>query len=123
MILDAFIKKCPKDTTEIKKILVEIIESIGMVVADLGDNQPNPIAWYCADPDNQGMTASAILTTSHIVLHVWDKSEVGELHFDLYSCSDYDEQEITQKLSDLFGIVSGELTLQDRLSFKTQKIK
>lgn len=116
LIVDAFITNPPTNEADMKAFLVDIIESIGMTVATLTDNQPNPIAWYCAEEGNEGMTATAILTTSHIALHVWDNVSPAELHFDLYSCSDFDAQAIVQKLVEKFGLYKASCTVRDRLA-------
>lgn len=63
------------------------------LIADLGMKiLAEPRARYCADPDNRGLTADALLTTSHCVAHVWDfDCGRGVMQFDLYTCSDLDE--------------------------------
>lgn len=47
-----------------------------------------PKARYCAQPGNRGLTAFAIIETSHLVLHTWDEIEPGILQLDVYTCSD-----------------------------------
>lgn len=102
LILDGFVAKPPKDEEEAKKFLATLITDIKMVVAKLSNGQPNPIAWYCDDPDNRGLTAGGILTTSHVVMHVWDVDYPAPFHFDLYSCSDFEVDEIIKVLDDKF---------------------
>lgn len=136
LILDALVKNPPKDEVEIKKFLAQIIVDINMVVADLTPKQdrlskflskipflkvlaaqPNPIAWYCDDPTNRGLTAGGILTTSHIMLHVWDDQDPAPFHFDLYSCSDFDPKEIVKLLDEKFGMVDAKVVVIDRQNF------
>lgn len=69
------------------------------------------------------MTAGAILTTSHVMLHVWDRGDQVELHFDLYSCSDFEPEFITQELDKAFGTVFGYGTLIDRRSAFTKMVQ
>jgi len=107
ILFDAVITNPPRDEQAMKLFLSKLITDIDMVVADLGNGQQNPQAWYCEDENNEGMTAQAILTTSHVVLHVWDQIEKPELHFDLYSCSDFDPYFVVEKLHEIFGIVEG----------------
>mgnify|MGYP001578198420 CR=1 FL=1 len=114
ILFDATITNPPRDEQAMKDFLSELIVSIDMTVASLTNGQSNPIAWYCDELDNEGMTASAILTTSHVVLHVWDQVEKPELHFDLYSCSDFDPDFVVKKIHDLFGIVEGGGQIIDR---------
>ena len=114
-ILDATINNAPSNEQEMKDFLVSIINMIGMTVAKLTNDQSNPIAWYCDETDNEGMTASAILTTSHVILHVWDNLPLAEIHFDLYSCSDFDPKEVYKVLNEKFGITGYCGVVRDRL--------
>lgn len=118
LILDGFVTQPPKDEKEAKAFLSKIITDINMVVATLSPQhnwlgrlfklrQPNPIAWYCDDPDNRGLTAGGILTTSHIMMHVWDVDHPAPFHFDLYSCSDFDPNDIVKRIRDKFGLITG----------------
>ena len=133
LIIDAKIKYAPRDEKEVKKLLVKSIKEVKMNVADLNPKrsifnffkkkQGNPIAWYCEDKDNEGMTAIGILTTSHISLHVWDRLDVAELHFDLYSCSDFTVKQVKEILNSHFGLLSGDGLFIDRVSRKVSKFK
>ena len=125
IILDGLVTRPPSNEKEIIKFLAKIITDIGMVVAELSPQhnwlgklfrlrQPNPIAWYCADPNNRGLTAGGILTTSHIVMHVWDKPDPAPFHFDLYSCSDFNEKDIVRMLHDKFNIIECRVLIIDR---------
>lgn len=114
LLVDAQIRNAPRDTKAIKEFLVNIIGMIDMKVAVLPEGQPNPIAWYCQDKDNEGMTASAILTTSDTCLHVWDNQPVAVLHYSLYSCSDFKTGQVLDALHKQFGIISGTGRLIDR---------
>ena len=140
LILDAFCKNPPKNERETKAFMIKIIKDIDMVVATLSPKQDwfskltskipllrrlaaqsNPIAWYCADPDNRGLTGAAILTTSHITMHVWDKPVPAHIHFDLYSCSDYDPKDILKLLDKKYGIFNASFDVKDRQAFLNQK--
>jgi S-adenosylmethionine/arginine decarboxylase-like enzyme len=47
-----------------------------------------PRAQYCARPGNRGLTAFAIIETSHIALHTWDECDPPLIQLDIYTCSD-----------------------------------
>lgn len=57
-----------------------------------------PKARYCAMPGNRGMTAFAIIETSHIVVHVWDECEPGILQLDVYTCSELEVEDVLAAL-------------------------
>ena len=117
LLFDASINKTFESEEAVKAFFVKVIEDIGMIVAKLTNEQPNPIAWDCQDKDNEGMTAVGILTTSHIILHIWDKQEVPEIHFDLYSCSDFDMEQVLQMVHEQVGLVEGHGHLINRRGY------
>lgn len=104
LILRALVEKPFNDVEAAKQWLVTIIESIGMKVATSPTLIENPIGFYCDTPGNQGLTAIGILETSHIAIHFWDNVSPAVVHFDLYSCSDFDVSQIVEFLAPL-GIV------------------
>lgn len=57
-----------------------------------------PKAEYCHVEGNRGMTAFAIIETSHIVLHTWDECQPAILQLDVYTCSDLEVQDVLDEL-------------------------
>ena len=49
-----------------------------------------PVASYCKMKGNRGITAFAIIETSHIAMHIWDESNPSLVQLDVYSCSNFD---------------------------------
>jgi len=49
-----------------------------------------PHAHYVEKDGNYGIAAVAMIETSHISLHVWDREDPPLVQFDIYSCKDYD---------------------------------
>jgi S-adenosylmethionine/arginine decarboxylase-like enzyme len=47
-----------------------------------------PVSVYCDKKGNKGITAFAIIETSHIVLHTWDETNPATLQLDVYTCSE-----------------------------------
>lgn len=48
-----------------------------------------PKAMYCNKVGNRGMTAFAIIETSHLALHTWDEGR-PTMQLDVYTCSELD---------------------------------
>ena len=71
--------KCPEETNI---WLLELIKALGMKV------MMGPFAKYCEMEGNRGLTAAAIIETSHVVLHAWDEESPSMLQLDVYTCSD-----------------------------------
>ena len=69
-ILRAEVKDPPQQTDQllIKNWVLRMIKDIGMQV------MAGPEVRYVTKEGNEGLTAVAIIETSHIALHVWDKA-------------------------------------------------
>lgn len=100
----------PKNAKEAIDFLSFLIQRIDMKIAPVPEN---PHGYYCECPGNEGVTASAILETSHTVLHSWDNEFPGKFQFDLYSCKDFDVPYVIS-LCNAFGIVDGSYMVLDR---------
>ena len=66
------------------KFLNRIIKAIGM------KSMYGPTASYCKMSGNRGVTAFAIIETSHIAIHVWDEADPALLQLDVYTCGPFD---------------------------------
>ncbi len=69
------------------------------LIRDIGMKElASPRARYCPVEGNRGLTADAIIETSHCCLHSWDECTPAVLQFDLYTCSDLDVQQVLDSL-------------------------
>ena len=57
-----------------------------------------PVARYCNMKGNKGVTAIAIIETSHVAIHVWDEQSPALLQLDVYTCSDLDKELVFESL-------------------------
>jgi S-adenosylmethionine/arginine decarboxylase-like enzyme len=113
----------PDDVDKIKQLMVELVEHVRMQVLVA------PIAAYCHDIGNEGITSTIILTTSHAALHIWNlpDSEPSIMQFDLYSCSSFTPEEVIEFLKTKFDVLKVDYKFLDRendvIEYKTSKIK
>lgn len=98
----AKIKSPPQSEEAGLAFMRKLVAGIGMEMAQLSNGQSNPIAWYSTPEDNQGMTLSAILTTSNATIHIWDKT--NELQLDLYSCACFDKDHVLDLVNEFVGL-------------------
>ena len=77
------------------RFLNRIIKAIGMKA------MYGPTATYCKLPGNRGVTAFAIIETSHIALHIWDEVNPALVQLDVYSCSDFEPKKVLDILQEL----------------------
>ena len=73
-----------------------LIERIGM------EKLTEPKAVRSMDKGNKGITCSCMITTSHIVLHTWEDTHPGLLQLDVYSCKDFNIEEVIDHLKTIW---------------------
>lgn len=82
LIVRAEVDNPPQNLDEIKTWLKGLIKDMGMEILY------GPFAMDCDLQDNEGITAGAILSTSHCVLHTWDACNPAIMQLDIYTCSE-----------------------------------
>ena len=98
LIIRAEASRPPTDEEQLQNWMREVIESINMKVF------MGPYVKYCNMPGNRGITAVAIIETSHIAMHIWDEPKPALLQMDVYSCGEFDHTDICKKLMNDFDI-------------------
>jgi len=108
LIIRAEAVKPPILVAYLENWLKEFIESINMKVL------MGPYVVYHNIPGNRGITGAAIIETSHIVMHVWDEVSPALMQFDVYSCGEFDPEEICKKIQKDFNVVKIDYKFLDR---------
>ena len=108
LIVRAEGKNTPTDEEFLRRWLEQFIKDINMKVL------MGPYVKYCDMPGNEGITGAAIIETSHIVLHTWNKVEPELIQFDVYSCSHLDPESICEKIKKDFNTTKIEYKFLDR---------
>jgi len=98
LIIRAEASRPPTDEEQLQNWMREFIESINMKVF------MGPFVKYCNMPGNRGITAVAIIETSHIAMHIWDEPKPALMQFDVYSCGEFDVKEICDKIKAEFNV-------------------
>lgn len=98
----------PMNTDFLTKWLNDFIKYINMKVL------MGPYVIYHDVPGNRGITAAAIIETSHIVMHVWDEPSPALMQFDVYSCGEFDAEQICGMIQRDFDVVKIEYKFLDR---------
>jgi len=108
LIIRAETKKTPEDPKWLHSWLVQLVDDIGMEICQ------GPITAYVDVPGNKGLTGVVIIETSHIAVHIWDEVNPGLLQMDVYSCADFNPQDIFDKIEEAFEPVKLEYKFLDR---------
>ena len=99
IIIRAEVNKPPQDIRKVKKWLRKLIKAIGM--RPLG----RPTAVYVDTEKNKGITAVQCIETSHIAIHVWDEPNPALMQIDVYSCAEFDVDQIAEKIKADFDVI------------------
>ena len=108
LIIRAEAMQAPTEEEKLKKWFEEFIRSIDMKIF------MGPYVKYCNMPGNRGITAVAIIETSHIAMHIWDEVNPALMQFDVYSCGELDVENICNKIKEDFEITKIEYKFLNR---------
>ena len=108
LIIRAEALRAPTDEEQLKDWFEEFIRSINMKLF------MGPYVKYCEMPGNRGITAVAIIETSHIAMHIWDEPSPAFMQFDVYSCGELNVENICQKIKEDFDITKIEYKFLNR---------
>lgn len=109
-IARAEIKNKISDPLKINDWMRDLIKKINMKIL-IG-----PFTAYEHSVGNRGVTSLIGLTTSHASLHIWDEPDPGLMEFDLYSCSDFNIDDIINHMK-YFDPVKIEYKFIDRENY------
>jgi S-adenosylmethionine/arginine decarboxylase-like enzyme len=73
-----------------------------------------PFSSYVDVVGNRGITAVAMIETSHIAFHVWDEQEPALLQFDVYTCGSLDVPATINEIKSFFDLGDFEYLVYDR---------
>ena len=110
LIVRADIGWCPQeeDLNKISDWIRNLIRKIDMQLL------AGPYTTYVNEKENKGMTSVAIIETSHIALHIWDEVKPGLMQLDVYSCADFNPQDVFDMVNELFKTIKIEYKFLDR---------
>lgn len=116
-IIRAKVNNPPKDEKICEDWFNRLIKNIDMKV------MVEPKAYYCNKKGNRGLTCVAIIETSSITMHCWDECSPAILELDVFSCKDYDINDVVSMLKE-FDLVSFDIRCIDRTAgLKEEVIK
>ena len=99
LIIRAEANKVPTDEEQLTEWLKDFIDSINMKIL------MGPYVKYCNVEGNRGITGIAVIETSHIAIHVWDEPNPALMQIDVYSCAEFNVDEIAEKIKQDFDVV------------------
>ena len=99
LIIRAEANRVPTDEEQLQNWMREFIDSIDMKIL------MGPYVKYCNVEGNRGITGIAVIETSHIAIHVWDEPNPALMQIDVYSCAEFDVDEIAENIKSDFDVI------------------
>ena len=101
---------CPQkeDLNKISDWIRSLIKKIDMKLL------AGPYTTYVNEKGNKGMTSVAIIETSHIALQIWDEVSPGLMQLDVYTCENFNPQDVFDEVNKLFQTKKIEYKFLDR---------
>lgn len=107
LIIRAEVNNPPLDPNKVSAWMKDLIKEIDMKIL------MGPYCTYLDTEGNRGITAVAIIETSHVALHVWDEIDPALMQLDVYTCSTLDPYEVIEAIAE-FDPVKVEMKYLDR---------
>ena len=98
----------PRDTEVVINWLRNFVGFLDMKILQ------GPFSSYVDVPGNKGLTAVAMIETSHIAFHIWDEQDPGLLQLDIYTCGCLDVEKTLLELEKFFEFQSYQYIVYDR---------
>ena len=110
LLIRAEVNNCPMqdDLGYVLSWMNNLINKINMKLLQ------GPNISYINQKGNRGITCMALIETSHIVLHIWDEQDPGLFQLDVYSCKDFNLQDVISSLNASFNITKLQYKFLDR---------
>ena len=98
LILRIEAEKLPNSENECNMLVKELAEEIGMKIVY------GPKTKHLTNPETEGYSTFAIITTSHISLHTWNKTDPPIMQIDIFSCNAFSRAKVEKYLRNKFKI-------------------
>jgi S-adenosylmethionine/arginine decarboxylase-like enzyme len=108
ILLNGHVSNPPKDIEATKEWLRQLVKDIDMKLIQ------GPYASYVDAPGNRGLTATVMIETSHIALHVWDEDSPALIQFDLYTCSTLPVMKVIDSVNKFMGLLDYRYMVMER---------
>ena len=108
LIVRAESRKPPMTEEYAIEWMKDFIKSINMKVL------MGPYAKFLEVPGNTGLTVAAIIETSHIVMHTWTEVNPALIQFDVYSCGEFEAEDVCKKIAKDFELTKIEYKYLNR---------
>jgi hypothetical protein len=98
ILLNGYVNNPPQSEEQTIEWMRQLVLDIDMKILQ------GPFSSYVSKEGNRGLTATVMIETSHVALHVWDEEQPALLQFDLYTCSTLPVKTVIKSLDDFMGL-------------------
>jgi hypothetical protein len=100
ILVNGYVNNTPTDNDKVIEWLTQLVSDIDMNIIQ------GPYSSYVTKEGNRGLTATVMIETSHIALHVWDEETPALIQFDLYTCSTLPVPKVIESLDAFMDFTS-----------------
>lgn len=119
LLVRANVKKPFVDVELTKDWLRRLINAIGMKLCKSG----GPHVDYVEAEGNCGIAGIAMIETSHVSIHVWDKVAEPLAQVDIYSCADFDVDTVLAYIAEMQPVELDYLLLDRQTNLVLKEFK
>jgi S-adenosylmethionine/arginine decarboxylase-like enzyme len=108
LLLNGYVSNPPTDNDVVIDWMTKLVSDIDMKIIQ------GPYSSYVTKEGNRGLTATVMIETSHIALHVWDEEQPALIQFDLYTCSTLPAETVLKSIDEFMGLESHHYMILER---------
>ena len=108
LLLNGYVSNPPTDNDVVIDWMTKLVSDIDMKIIQ------GPYSSYVTKEGNRGLTATVMIETSHIALHVWDEEQPALIQFDLYTCSTVPAETVLKSIDEFMGLESHHYMILER---------
>lgn len=108
LLLNGYVSNPPTDNDVVIDWMTKLVSDIDMKIIQ------GPYSSYVTKEGNRGLTATVMIETSHIALHVWDEEQPALIQFDLYTCSTLPAETVLKSIDEFMGLGSHHYMILER---------
>jgi len=105
LIMRLELEDMPDSSKDLIKFVEELADTIDMKIVY------GPKAIHLPYPETEGWSCIAVITSSHISVHTWNKTDIPLMQLDIFSCNGFSKKKVedflkknytVNKLDDIF---------------------
>jgi S-adenosylmethionine/arginine decarboxylase-like enzyme len=108
LIIRLELENMPDSAKELIEFVEELANTIDMEIVY------GPKAVHLPYPETEGWSCIAVITSSHISVHTWNKTEPPLMQLDIFSCSGFSKKKVEDFIKNKYNVLKTDDIFIDR---------